>query len=335
MPSLLESPDCGPALEVAARSCASAIIGDGMENQDNLLVIDGAGRAVFLHGQARANWQVPLWPAGHVRLALLDGMGGHGHGREAAEAAVAGLLRVPACNGSQELGRRLDALHDRLRRHFAEAAAQVSDMQPGKHAGKQPGTTLTLLELPPQQAPLLYHVGDSRLYEITPAQVTALTIDHVPATAYAMHGLLGEQEWWQQVHGEHRAQISQAFILGNAISDPQQLAPTLCPLDARNLPPFLRHLADRRVLRLRPDALYLLASDGFWACDEPAAWVAQWPQLLSGKSAPEALDALFERFLRQPPPGLHIDNISAIALRSRPHNLDETALPVYPHLDTQ
>ena len=29
-----------------------------------------------------------------------------------------------------------------------------------------------------------------------------------------------------------------------------------------NLPPFLRHLSDRRALSVRPDATYLLATDG-------------------------------------------------------------------------
>src|SRR5438128_1152767 len=73
------------------------------------------------------------------------------------------------------------------------------------------------------QAPLLYHAGDSRLYEITRARVAPLSVDHVPATAFAMGGLLGRDEWWQQVHGEHRPQLSQAFILGNAFSDTMQL----------------------------------------------------------------------------------------------------------------
>ena len=45
-----------------------------------------------------------------------------------------------------------------------------------------------------------------------------------------MHGLLGEDEWWQQVHGEHRAQISQAYLLGNAFANPQILDNGLLPL---------------------------------------------------------------------------------------------------------
>src|SRR5213079_1804222 len=113
------------------------------------------------------------------------------------------------------------------------------------------------LELPPGKDALLYHVGDSRLYEITPQQASALTIDHVPATAYAIAGVLVEQEWYQQVHDEHRSQISQAFILGNAFVDPATLSDELFELSAQVLPPFLAHLPDRRPIALRPDVSYL------------------------------------------------------------------------------
>ncbi len=323
MPPLTNSFDFGPGLDVAAHSSAGAGRAPLPENQDNLLLIDARGRAAFLLDQRAHAEQVPDWPQGHVRIAVLDGMGGHGHGRQAAEAVVQGLLRVPACATLEELGSRLDALHEALQAHFLALT--------GGTDAKRPGTTLTLLELRPGQAPLLYHVGDSRLYEITPHQASPLTIDHVPATTFAIHGLLGEAEWWQQVHGEHRPQISQAFILGNAISDPQVLAGPLYALEADRLPPFLRPLADRRALSVRADALYLLASDGFWACTRPDRWVARWPALLGGHGAAAALDALFRNFTETPPPGLHVDNLSAIALRFRPQpageNMDETALP--------
>ncbi|MEC5160225.1 PPM family protein phosphatase [Janthinobacterium sp. CG_23.3] len=319
---LTDTLDFGPGLDVAARSCAGAGPPPLPENQDNLLLIDGNGRAAFLLDQRQQNRQVSGWPAGQVRIAVLDGMGGHGHGRQAAEAVVQGLLLVPACATLEQLAERLDALHQTLQARFAA--------MDGAQA-KRPGTTLTLLELRPGQAPLLYHVGDSRLYEITARQATPLTIDHVPATTFALHGLLGEAEWWQQVHGEHRPQISQAFILGNAISDPQVLAGPLYALADANLPPFLRQLGDRRALTVRADALYLLASDGFWACARPDRWVARWPALLAGLDAAGALDALFDSFLDNPPAGLHVDNLSALALRFRPQrparNLDETALP--------
>jgi serine/threonine protein phosphatase PrpC len=327
MTSPLESLDFGPRLDIAARSSASASKLLVPENQDNMLLIDANGRAVFLHDQIERCVQLPHWPRGHVRLAVLDGMGGHGQGRQAAEAVAAGLLHIPACTTLEQLTTHLDALHATLQQRFS---------RPGDHDDfRRPGTTLTLLEiLPGHEAPLLYHVGDSRLYEITRQTAQPLTIDHVPATAFAMLGLLGEQEWWQQVHGEHRAQITQAFILGNAFANPQVLENPLWALGPDRLPPFLGRLADRRALAVRPDALYLLASDGFWACSQPQDWIGRWPALLGQTgSAGAALAHLFDEFSSRPPAGLHIDNLTAIALRFRPQfrneqdNIDETALP--------
>ncbi len=192
---------------------------------------------------------------------------------------------------------------------------------------KRPGTTLTLLELRPGKAALLYHVGDSRLYEVRAGQVFPLTVDHVPATAYAMSGQLDEPAWWGQVHGEHRSQISQAFILGNAFANPAQLSDPLFPLSPLNLPPFLYHLPDRRALELDPGAVYLLASDGFWACFDPWGWLDRWPALLDRQhSAARMCADLFAEMVARPPPELHADNITAIVIRPGSAS-DETALP--------
>lgn len=300
----------GPHLDIAAGTSAGADPAVTLENQDNFLLIDMQGSAVFLRGQALQQQQLAGWTAGHIRLAVLDGMGGHGQGRQAAEAVVAGLLGIPPCDSMAELAAHLDALHARLQHEFAGSG----------DSAKRPGTTLTLLELPPGKPPLLYHVGDSRLYEISPERVFPLTVDHVPATAFAMAGVLGEQEWWQQVHGEHRSQIAQAFILGNAFANPARLSDPLYELSPLTLPPFLRHLPDRRTLTLRPDAVYVLATDGFWACAEPHLWVSRWPALLSrGRNARAMTESLFEEMSSNPPPGLHIDNLTAIVLRPVAH----------------
>ena len=301
--------DFGPWLDAAAGTSVGAGPLPRRENQDNFLLIDASGHAVCLSQQAPFHCQVPGWPRGHVRAAVLDGMGGHGHGREAAEAAVQGLLAMPACLDTASLAAWLDQLHTRLQDTFART-------EPAQ--ARPPGTTLTLLEVPPGEAPLLYHVGDSRLYEVADGAVTALTVDHVPATVYAMHGVISEQQWRSRVYGEHQPQISQAFILGNVIVDPQVLGATLHALDEANLPPFLSHLADRRVLQLRRDAVYLLASDGFWSCQDPASVLARWPALCAGRTAAQASEALFDDFLSHPPAGMHSDNLTLLALRVKP-----------------
>jgi serine/threonine protein phosphatase PrpC len=313
------------ALDVAACSRLGAGPRLRAENQDNLLLVDHDGNAAWLHGQAWVRRRLPDWPRGHARLAVLDGMGGHGHGREAAEAVATGLLAVPPCRDAETLARHLDALHAGLQRHFADA--RFDD-------GPRPGTTLTMLELPPQgegpAPPLLYHVGDSRLYEITRARVAPLTVDHVPATALAMGGQLDEAQWWRQVHGEHRPQVSQAFILGNAFADPLRLADPLYALSAARLPSWLAHLPDRRALVLAPGSSYLLATDGLWSCSDPYGWVGQWQQLLGGGTgAATMLGALLDAYDAHPAAFFYPDNVSAILVRTPDDGArDETALPL-------
>lgn len=304
-------------IDLAARSSIGAGPDARGENQDNYLTIDTDGSACYLVGQVACRRHVAGWPRGHTRVAVLDGMGGHGHGREAAEAVVASLLYLPACTSLAVLEQALDAMHDELQQAFA------------LDAGRRPGTTLTLLEIPPGQDALLYHVGDSRLYALADTTIAPLTVDHVPATSFAMAGTLGEDDWWEQVHGEHRPQISQAFMLGNAFSNPARLTDALLPLTPANLPPWLRLLADRRVLVLQPHVAYVLATDGFWSCPQALKWMARWPALARGQVDAQALvAALFDALENHPPAGLHPDNATAVALRLVPLALaDETALP--------
>ncbi len=320
--AILSAFQFGPRYEVAVASRRGSGPHQRPENQDNFVVIDGAGQACYLLGQEVRRVILPGWPAGHGRVAVLDGMGGHGHGREAAEAVAAGLLTLPPCRSASELGRHLDVLHAELQRHFA--------LETGP--GARPGTTLTMLELPAGAAPLLYHVGDSRLYEIGPDHAMPLTVDHVPATGAALAGRISESAWWRQVHGAHSPQIAQAFILGNAFSNPAHLSDPLFELTPLNLPSWLCALPDRRVLALREDAVYLLATDGFWSCHAPDRFVDRWPGLLAG--APDAaamVGRLFDALATAPPEGLHADNLTALVLRplgpQQDGHADETALP--------
>jgi serine/threonine protein phosphatase PrpC len=78
---------------------------------------------------------------------------------------------------------------------------------------------------------------------------------------------------------------------------------------------------------LRPDATYLLATDGFWSCSDPAEFVARWPRLFASGDAQAGLDALFDELAQHPPVGLQPDNLTAIVLRLPAGGRDETALP--------
>ncbi len=255
------------------------------ENQDNFLLIDGQGCARFLWDEQETQQQLTGWPHGHRRLAVLDGMGGHSHGREAAEKAVEGLLELPAMTNITQLSNELNLLHRRLNREF-------------QLAGLETGCTLVLFEIPPDSPALLFHVGDSRAYSIDARSAQYLTVDHVPATHLALLGVLDNAQWLQQVHIETSSQISQAFILGSTLGASSfyvdKIDEELYELHDGNLPPFLRGLNDRRTLTLEPDQVYLLASDGLWHLRYPQAFIQRWPALLAQSHRPleELLDEL-------------------------------------------
>lgn len=300
----------GPRLEVAVRSLRSPTGQGRHENQDNYLLIDSQGRARFLWDEKETQLQLPDWPRGHRRVAVLDGMGGHSHGREAAEKAVDGLLELSATTDLAKLSNGLDILHRRLYQEF-------------QTAGLETGCTLILLEIPPRSPALLFHVGDSRIYAIDSRNVQCLTVDHVPATHLAMLGLLDSAQWLQQVHVQTSSQISQAFILGSTLGATNFYTDTidedLYELHDGNLPLFLRGLNDRRILNLESDQVYLMASDGLWHLRHPQIFIQRWPALLAQPHRPleELLDELLNELAvtirqqqRQPD-----DNCTVILLR--------------------
>lgn len=274
------------SLEVAFRSVRSPTDRGRRDNQDNYLVVDGQGRGRFLRDERETYTQLLDWPSGHWRVAVLDGMGGHTHGREAAEQTVDGLLDLPAITDARQLSNALSALHERLYKEFQKA-------------GLESGCTLILLEIPPGGPALLFHVGDSRAYAINSEQVECLTVDHVPATHLALLGLLDNVRWFQQVHARSNTQISQAFILGSTLGvpslHPESIEAELFELHDGNLPLFLRGLGDRRTLPLEPGWIYLLASDGLWHLANPQAFIRRWPTLFTKQSLSleELLDLLF------------------------------------------
>lgn len=317
------TPALEPGLEIAVRSIRSPTHHGRRENQDNYLVVNGQGQGRFLRDQQEAQIQLPDWPPGHQRVAVMDGMGGHSHGREAAQRTVEGLLDVPAATDLRTLSRTLDDLHGVLYREF-------------QSAGLETGCTLILLEIPVNGPALLFHVGDSRVYAIDRDHVECLTVDHVPATHFALLGLVDNTQWLHQVHIRPNSQICQAFILGSTLGVPTVQADAidaeLFELHDGNLPLFLRGLGDRRPLSLEPGRVYLLASDGLWHLFNPQAFIRRWPSLLSRPHysleylADTLLDELadFIRQQRSQPD----DNCTVILLRKPV--LTSTTTPLHP-----
>lgn len=298
-------------LEVAVRSMLCPTAGGRSENQDNYLLIDCQGQARFLRNQRPQQQALQDWPSGYSRLAVLDGMGGHSHGREAAELAVQGILDIAATANLGQLSEQLEHLHSRLRREMHSN-------------GAEPGCTLTLVEIPPSGTPMIFHVGDSRLYAINQDRAQFLTIDHVPITRFAMMHLVDKNEWFKQAHRLPGYQISQAFILGNSLSSREvmgNLDPGLFELHDGNLPSYLKGLGDRRSLTFESDVTYMLASDGLWHLQQPLQFIQRWPGLFYGSDAPlnELLDDVFEDLIdmTEAEPSTRGDNCTAIAFRVR------------------
>lgn len=297
-------------LEVAVRSIISPTAQGRTENEDNYLIIDAEGKARFLLNQQETFHQVGGWSKGQIRLAILDGLGGHSRGREATEKTVTGLLQIPAATEIGTLTEALKTLHTRLHREM-------------HRYGEEPGCTLTMLEILPSGTALLFHVGDSRLYVIDAEGPGCLTVDHVPATQFAMLGMIDEEEWLQQVHERPGSQLSQAFILGNTLDQQtvyrDRLNEGLFELHDGNLPAFLKGCGDRRPIALEPDCVYLLASDGLWHLSRPGDFILRWPEILvqPDKPLPVLLDDLFKELAATMSQEKYLkgDNSTAIAIR--------------------
>lgn len=299
--------DFGPRFEVACRSIVSPLGDAGQENQDNYLLLDRHGQAECLKDQRPLRFQVADWPEGHIRLAVLDGVGGHDQGRQVAERIVEEIADLPAFQNQIDLNVALVALHHRVREAFFST-------------GKAPGATLLLLEIPPGCEPMLFHVGDSRLYAVNEKEAICLTVDHAPPTNYHIQGLIDSEEWRRQVHEEDRSRISQAFGMGSCLGTTGHMLPDLVELGPGNLPASLAALADRRIVPLSDDHLYLLASDGFWAYPEPQKFIRRWPEILCCRPQPRIdnlLDHLFEAHVYASIELDEVDNSTAILLRIR------------------
>jgi len=311
--------DFGPHWEIAVRTIISPLVKTLPENQDNYLLIDTRGLGRCLVDHKDSYHQVSDWPQGHIRVALMDGMGGHDNGRQVAEATAQGLLEIPATEDVDTLSRNLEALHERLQTRFQDAQ-------------RSPGSTLTLIEIPPNAQPLLFHVGDSRLYEIDQQQARCLTVDHVPSLHAALAGNLSAEQWHEQVHKYGGNTISQAFVMGNDLNPDTHAQDKLYAITEDRLPDYLQGLSDRRSLSLEQGKTYLIGSDGLWARNDPQAFIKRWPEMFKDQNAPlqRLLDDLFFELIilyeSDPEPDYkkdpyarreHLDNCTAIALRRK------------------
>ncbi|EXJ14145.1 hypothetical protein D779_2959 [Imhoffiella purpurea] len=220
-------------------------------------------------------------------MAVLDGMGGHAHGREIAEAAVDALRLLPPC--SSAIAQRhaiLDLHHDLLRRF-------------GTGQANSPGTTLIWAEVDRLRRRChLLHLGDSRAWLGLDDDWQLLTRDHtlaefgyrdgrIDASAYAaerkrpdrrLAQALGHGAWGLKMDAEGHESFG--------------FSPDIRLDSVRDLPSLEGH-ADLRTLHLPRGVPLMLATDGLWSggtCRLPPPTDLMAPGALGGL-AQAAIDA--------------------------------------------
>jgi protein phosphatase len=232
-------------------------------------------------------------PQGAVRglFVVCDGVGGHADG-EAASALGVSVAR-------QELGWTLEgewpaapALFARVNEAIARVNQAIFELneRTGRQDRGRAGTTFALLLVTGAQA-CVAHVGDSRIYALTAADVTLLTRDHNVANREVRHGTPPEIAWQRP--------------------DARHLVQALGPFSADHVQPDVtfREIAEPTVFVLCSDGV----SDGGLMEREAAARLA--PILAGDVSVEDGCRGLVDVARRS---NGH-DNATAIVVRVDPH----------------
>jgi serine/threonine protein phosphatase PrpC len=162
--------------------------------------------------------------------ALADGLGGHGGGEVAAQAAVEAALN--ALDPDVKLSSKT------LRRCMDAAQAEILLRQQTSEALAAMRSTFVLLLAEPGAA-IWGHVGDSRLYHLHEGRIVHQTADHSVPQALVAAGDLRPREV------RHHADRNRLL---RSLGEPGELRPTL-----EERPRLLHH-----------DDAFLLSTDGFW-----------------------------------------------------------------------
>lgn len=179
----------------------------------------------------------------HGVFALADGMGGLEKGELMSAAAAQSV--VMAAPDLAELARRVGgpsaaanrkSLFDRVESLFNETAQRLYEQ--AAEAGLRMGTTLTTAVLTPERL-VVGHVGDCRVLRVRSGDVSVLTTDHSIAAAQLRRGHMTEAEYRQS---PKRSLLYQS------------------------LGPVPEVEADLIEVELAEGDVYLMATDGVWAC---------------------------------------------------------------------
>lgn len=193
-----------------------SLLGDREENQDRLSVVQRADT---------------------VLAAVVDGMGGHESGAEAAQVAVDDMqltfndAKLPIEDPKVFLRRLLRRAHG--------AVVALGDDRP---IGAKPRATCAVALIQDDRA-VSAHIGDSRVYLLRDCEVIARTRDHSHIEILLQEGLITEDEY-----REHPLRNYVEYCLGGEPGEP-----TMAISDAR---------------LLKGGDIVLLCSDGLWSGTE-------------------------------------------------------------------
>jgi len=127
-----------------------------------------------------------LADVGGVLFVVADGMGGHRAGRRASELAVSTLLASYQPSGASEIPAA-------LRTAVNKANERVYEEGSSSPAYNGMGTTCTVLVLQGTSA-YVAHVGDSKVYLVTPEQITQVTVDHSRVWELYLRGVITREQ---------------------------------------------------------------------------------------------------------------------------------------------
>ena len=178
-------------------------------------------------------------PGGAVWAAVCDGMGGANGGDIASKTAVSVLQQELNSGFSEDMP---DQMVQALLLHaVGQANVRVYEKALEDEALSGMGTTVAAALVRGEKA-YIVHVGDSRIYLLTPNEVTQLTTDHSIVQEMVKKGEITEQ----QAKNHPRKNIITRVV---------------------GVEPYVE--ADYDVCALPPDGKLLLCSDGLSNCVEP------------------------------------------------------------------
>ena len=221
------------------------------ENQDNYLIINAKGECSYLQDEQKQAARVNDWPAGKVRIAVIDGMGGHEHGREFAEVVVMELMKMPFQTSAETLKTALSSLHDTLFENYY-------------HGERSPGSTLVMADITAERMVLIANIGDSRAFLCEGDEEKQLTFDHTEAGIALRDGFISEKTY-NNLLDKYESRIAQALGFGSIHFHIKEHTDVPSKKHSKKLSLRLEQpYADIFSVKLPVDATLMLASDGKW-----------------------------------------------------------------------